>query len=181
SNVIFHCSRPDAFQRIHKFGFGSLCARRKAKLCVEIVRSDECHIYTRQRENVIEILHRLCTLNLNGHDNFIVRHTRILWPIGNTKSIRPKSPTDTTSATGRIFCVLYYPLCFFSRIDHWHDDSPGTSIQCPLEPLDAVRGHTHERSTGPCIGNSAHHASHKHRIMRAMFHIHDEPTKAEPR
>src|SRR5947209_19887964 len=102
--------RLDTFQCIYEFGFSPLGAWREAELSVEIVRPDKYHVYTRDRNNVIEILYRLCAFNLDGHDNFIVRRSRILWPIGDAKSVCDIGSAYTTLNPWRIICVLNYHL-----------------------------------------------------------------------
>src|SRR6266568_4461790 len=118
-NVMFPCTHLNTFQCLYKFGFSAFGTWCETELGVEIVRSDECHIYSRHRENLIEILERLCTLNLDSHNSFIVRCPRIIWPVGDAEPVRAESPADTATA-GR-------------------------------------------------------------RILRAVFHVHDQPIKAEPR
>src|SRR2546421_12569832 len=77
-DVVFPCSRPNTLQGLYKFGFSPFAAWCETKLSVQIVRPDECYIYSWYREDVIEILKRLFTLNLDDHDNFIVRRLRII-------------------------------------------------------------------------------------------------------
>src|SRR6266567_1549049 len=77
-DVMFPRPRLDTFQGLHKFGFSPFAAWSETKLSVQIVRPDECYIYSWHGEDVIEILERLFTLNLDDHDNLIVRRLRII-------------------------------------------------------------------------------------------------------
>src|SRR6266704_2287840 len=180
-NVMFPCTHLNTFQCLYKFGFSAFGTWCETELGVEIVRSDECHIYPRHRENLIEILERLCTLNLDSHNSFIVRCPRIIWPVGDAEPVRAESPADTATAGRRILRVLYHPLRLFTRIDHRDYYAPCPCVQRPLEPLDAIPRNTHDGSTGPCIGDGRNHICHEHRILSAVFHVHDQPIKAEPR
>src|SRR5260370_9044798 len=159
-NVMFPCTHLNTFQCLYKFGFSAFGTWCETELGVEIVRSDECHIYSRHRENLIEILERLCTLNLDGHDSFIVRRPRIIWPVSDAKPVRAESPADTATARRRILPVLYHPLPLFTPIDHRTPYPPCSCVQRPLEPLDAIPRNTHDGSTGPGIGNGRNHISH---------------------
>src|SRR5579859_846057 len=137
-----HC-RLNTLQSIHKFGFGPVATRCETELSVKIVWSDECHIYSRHRENAIEILKRQRALDLDGHDNFIVRRARIIRPISDTKPIRAEGPANAAGAKRGVFRELYCPLRFFTRADHRNYYAPCSGVQCPLEPLDAIGRDTH--------------------------------------
>src|SRR5438270_9377665 len=80
----------------------------------------------------------MCTLNLDDHDNFIIRHPCITRPIGDAKTIRAESSADTTRTGRRIFCELYGALRLFTSIDHRDNDAPCPGVQRPLEPFDAT-------------------------------------------
>ena len=121
---------------------------------MEIVWPDECYIYPWHRENFIEILQCKCTLNLDGHDNFIIRHACIIWPICDAEPIGTESSADTTSAQRRIFRIFYNALCLLTRIDHWDNYAPCSGIQRPLEPLDAIDRDTHHGGAGSSIGST---------------------------
>src|SRR5215469_13279037 len=179
-DVMFPRCCLNAFQGVHEFGFGSLGAWREAKLSMEIVWPHERHIYARHGENTFEMFERPGTLDLNGHDNFIIRHPRIIRPIGDAEPVGTERAADTARTKRRIFCVFHNSLRLFAGIDHRDYYTPCSGVQSPLVPLDAIPRNTHDGCAGTGISDSGNHIGHEHRVMRGVFHVHHEPIEAEP-
>src|SRR2546423_13232592 len=113
----------------------------------------------------------MCTLNLDDHDNFIIRHPCITRPIGDAKPIRAESSADTTRTGRRIFCELYGALRLFTSIDHRDNDAPCPGVQLPLEPFDATGRESYYMGIGSCDGGCRDHNMHKSGDLRVMVHV----------
>src|SRR5258707_10929508 len=161
----------NTLQGCHKFGFGPVTAGSEAELRVEVVWSNKGNIYTRYREDLIEILQCLRALNLDHNQDFIVHCPRVLWPIGNAKAIRTERAPNAALTNRRGFRGIYHPLRLLPRVDHRHNDYPCSGVERPLEPLDAMSGHTHKGPTGSPISNPRHHLNPERWILCAVLHI----------
>src|SRR5947209_4007510 len=80
----------NAVQGQHKFGFSTFSARRQAKLSMQIVRADKRHVDAWRRENLIDVLQPLKTLDLNDHHDLLVRSVSIAVPVSDAKAIGAK-------------------------------------------------------------------------------------------
>src|SRR5579859_1062070 len=109
----------------------------------------------------------------------IVRRRCVRWSLRSIR--RVARAADAARATRRILRKLHRTQRLLTIVDHRHHHAPRASIQRPFEPFNPVGRYAHDRGAGSGIDDGCHHICHQRRIMRAMFHVYDEPVKAEPR
>src|SRR6266487_4031703 len=102
--------RFNALQRFHEFGLRTLHTRKEAELRMQVVRSHERYIDARHGENDVQILHGLCALDLDDHQDLFIRLPDILVPIACAKSVGSERAADAARAQRRIFRPRYDEL-----------------------------------------------------------------------
>src|SRR5260370_40303551 len=99
---------------------------------------------------------------MKGPDNFIIRHPRVIRPIGDAEPVGAERAAETARTKRRILRVFHNSLRLFSGIDHPNYYTPCSSVQTPLVPLDASTRNTHDGCAGTGISDGGNPSSNMH-------------------
>src|SRR5829696_5659155 len=152
-------------------------AESQAHRSGEIVRTNEAGVDPRHAQDGVRVFDTLDVLDLEHHQDLIVRVAEILLSSGIERH-REAATADTARPVREVAGGGDGLLGLFPGVDHRHDYAPGAGIEHSLEILGAIPRDAHHRG-GAAGGHSREHLGQGSDIDRVVLGIDHQPVETE--